>query len=356
MPSLVTHYLHGMEVKKLIKNKYLDKNKYAIFNQSHDFLYYSFIKEYKDAAKKGHHKNTREFILNIIRYIKDNNIESRKFNLSETIDLDFKIDLIDYINNYNQFGPQNFLGKLIKDNNLEKDGPSLAFLYGIINHYVLDSTCHPYIFYYSGVYNKKKKETRKYIGLHNVIEKGLDKLVYEHLSNKKFKKLNVAKEVLKDEDLSSLHDLINYAYSETYNIDNIYDEYEKCYRKMRRFNRFVVIDRTGLKRILYCIIDGITFKHFGILSCYSTSIKPKYDLLNSAHNNWKHPVMGTIKDKSFLELFDESIKKSVSIIENVNEILYDNKDLKILDKLVKDVDYSTGLEIKDNKRMTYFYL
>ena len=312
MPSLVTHYLHGMEVSKEVKNKYLDKNKYALFNQSHDFLYYSYIQEYKDAAKKGHHKNTRDFIINIIKYI--------------------------------------------KDNHLEKDGPSIAFLYGIINHYVLDSTCHPYIFYLSGVYNKKKKETKKYIGLHNVIEKGLDKLLYEHFTNNKFRKLNIAKEVLKDEDLTCLKDLINYAYGKTYKIDNIFDEYYKCYRKMRRFNRFVVIDRTGIKRIIYSLIDGITFKHFGILSCYSTSIKPKYDLLNNAHNNWKHPVMGTIKDKSFLELFDESTKKSVNIIEKVNEILYDDKDIKILDKIVKDVDYSTGLEIKDNKRMTYFYL
>ena len=312
MPSLVTHYLHGLEVNKRIKNKYLDSNKYAIFNQSHDFLYYSFNKVYKDTAKKGHHKNTREFIINTIRYI--------------------------------------------KENNLEKDGPSIAFLYGIINHYVLDSTCHPYIFYLSGVYNKEKKETRKYIGLHSVIEKGIDKLLYEELCKKKFKKLNIATEVLKNEDLSCLKDLINYVYKETYKIDNIFDEYYKCYKKMRKFNRFVVIDRTGIKRILYSLIDGITFKHFGILSCYSTSIKPKYDLLNNDHNNWKHPVMGTIKDKSFLELFEESTKKSTNIIEKVNEILYDEKDFSILDKVVKDVDYSTGLEIKNNKRMTYFYL
>ena len=312
MPSLVTHYLHGMEVSKRIKNKYLDKNKYALFNQSHDFLYYSFNKEYKAAAKKGHHKNTRDFIINIINYI--------------------------------------------KDNHLEKDGPSLAFLYGIINHYVLDSTCHPYIFFLSGVYNKKKKETKKYNGLHNVIEKGIDKQLYEYLTNNKFRNLNIPKEVLKDEDLSSLKDLINYAYNKTYKIDNIFDEYNKCYKKMRRFNRWIVIDRTGIKKIIYRLVDALSFKHFGILSCYSTSIKPKQDLLNKNHNNWKHPVMGTIKDKSFLELFEESINKSVTIIEKVNEVLYDDKDLIILDKDVKDLDYSTGLEIKNNKKMTYFYL
>ena len=130
MPSLVTHYVFGKDVLNKIDCKYVDTNKYLLFNQSHDYLYHTKKKVYRELAKKGHHNKTKDFILNIIKYI--------------------------------------------KDNKLEKDKNSISFLYGIINHFVLDSTCHPLIFYYGGSYRKGDKTTNKYRGIHAYIEMNID--------------------------------------------------------------------------------------------------------------------------------------------------------------------------------------
>ena len=310
MPSLVTHYIFGKQVEKNIDKKYIDKNIYSLFNQSHDYLFFSSKKEFKELAKKGHHKNTKDFIINIIKYI--------------------------------------------KDNHLEEDKPTISYLYGIINHYVLDSTCHPYIFYLSGSYHKEEKDTKKYNGMHSKIEKSLDKIIYEKYYNKKFNKLNLGKDIMCKEDLSSLKGIIDSVYYETYKVNNTYKEYHKCYKKMRSFNRFIVIDRLGIKNRLYSLVDLITCNHFGVLSCYSTSLKVNKDIMNYNHNIWKHPVTGKENDTSFMDLFNDSINKSVNIINKVNEVLYNNKPIKSLDSVIKNIDYSTGLEIKDNKRMIYF--
>ena len=46
----------------------------------------------------------------------------------------------------------------------------MAYLYGMLSHYVLDSTVHPFIIYKTGNFNKKNKETYKYNHLHNEME------------------------------------------------------------------------------------------------------------------------------------------------------------------------------------------
>jgi hypothetical protein len=46
----------------------------------------------------------------------------------------------------------------IKDNNLYNDDDVLSYLYGYINHYVLDKTIHPYVRYKTGVFKKKNQK------------------------------------------------------------------------------------------------------------------------------------------------------------------------------------------------------
>ena len=50
----------------------------------------------------------------------------------------------------------------IKYNHLENDPEIIAFLYGFLSHYILDSTMHPYIIYKTGIFNKNDKDTYKY--------------------------------------------------------------------------------------------------------------------------------------------------------------------------------------------------
>ena len=309
MPSLVTHYVFGKDVLDRIDNKYVDTNQYLLFNQSHDFLYRTKKKEYINLAKLGHHYKTKVFIINIVKFI--------------------------------------------MDNNLEKDKGAISFLYGIINHFVLDSICHPLIFYYGGSYHKDDKSTKKYQGMHGYIEKNIDMYIYEKYYKKSYKSAVLDKEFLPIADITSL-DVINNAYLSTYGKDNVAYEYKKCVNKLRRFNRFIVRDKIGIKYLLYNLIDKICFNNFGTLSCYSTCIKKNYDYLNKNHEVWYHPVTNEKHTESFQDLYDLSIKKSLDIIKAVNKVLYDNYDISYLDNYIYNIDYANGLPIKKGTVMKYF--
>ena len=319
MPSITTHFVHSENVyTKLTKEEQARfeeyKNTYNTFAQSHDLLFYDlFNKKVSKLGHYAHHHETQAFILNIV--------------------------------------------KEIKKKKLENNPEIMAYLYGIITHYSLDTVCHPYIFYKTGVYRKNEEWTHKFKGEHNHIEKDLDAIYYEKHFHKKYNKCNLNKEILKKTKLSNeLIDLINTVYKKTYNDDNIGIEMQKSIKGCRFINSIVVNDRFGIKRGIYKTIDTITRHRFGYLSSYSTHLlKPKKDWLNVDHKEWNHPCFKEQKyTDSFDNLFKRSITKALVIIKGINDVLYDGEEFNTLKDIIPNDDYATGITCDDPHTLEYF--
>ena len=323
MPSITTHHFFSKELLNHLTEDELKRfNKeltiYHTFAQSHDYLfYYTFnlkhFKEIKALGHYAHHHNTQDYIINII--------------------------------------------KEIKDKKLEDNHQLIAYLYGSITHYCLDSICHPFIFYKTGVYRKNNKKYYKYRGEHNKIEKHLDAIYYEKYSNKKYNLCNINKEIIKKPIFNNeLKNCIKEVYKKTYNKNNIDYFYTKGIKHAKIFNTLIVNDRFGIKKFIYKIIDFLTNHHWGYLSVYSTYIKkPNLNYLNLEHKEWNHPSIKELKyTHSFEDLYNNSLEKSLKIIREVNKVLYENKKIEDLLKVILNVDYATGLLINDTRKMDYF--
>lgn len=323
MPSITTHYIFSKDVLNNLPKESVNKianeiDLYHTFSQSHDILFYYFrnLKKRKEINKLGHyahHNKTQEYLINII--------------------------------------------KEIKNNHLENNQQLVAYLYGSITHYVLDSTCHPYIFYKTGVYRKEDKKTQKYKGQHNVIEKHLDAIYYEKTTNKKYNTCNINKYIINNKKISKdLIKSISNVYKETYNKNNIGKYFYQSIKDTKIFNAFIVNDYFGIKKIFLKIFDLILKKNFSYLSIYSNHItKPNYEYLNLKQKIWNHPSNPNIKfNYSFDDLWHISLKKSIKIIKEVNKVLYDNKDISEILKYIPNLDYATGLVIEKSSRMAYF--
>ncbi len=323
MPSLTTHNIFAKELLNNLdyrtKEKFINElDTYLIFSQSHDLLfYYSFDLKNKriinNLGHSAHHNKSQEYIVNII--------------------------------------------KEIKKNNLENNHQIIAYLYGVITHYVLDTTCHPYIFYKTGVYRKKNKRYFKYRGEHTRIEKQLDAIYYEKYYNKKYNKSNISKEIIGNPIISEqLKNTITNIYKETFNIDNAGSFYEKSIKHSKIITNLIVHDPFGIKKAFYTIFDFITNRRFIYLAGYSNYIKkPNKEYLNNHHKKWNHPC---IKNKIYKYSFDDLLKistdKCLVIIKEINKVLYENKKIEDVLNIIPDLDYATGLPIKDNLKMDYF--
>ncbi len=313
MPSLTTHYIFAdMVYKKLDKNvlETVDSKIYHTFAQSHDYLYYSFSKRLRKLGFIGHHEKTQDYLINIVKNIIDNNLQDNK--------------------------------------------ECLGYLYGSITHYVLDTICHPYIFYKTGVYYKDDKERHKYIGGHTHIEKQLDAFYYKKYFNKEYHKANVSKEIIGNPKLSTnLKDLITKVYKETYNMDNVGQGYVRSIFENRFIISAITNDRFGIK---YHILKFINLFMHSHPEYYSSYVKePIYHYLNEEKKEWNNPCDKNDKyNYSFDELLQLSEKKCIEIINKCHECIYKTKDIEKLRKYIPDIDYANGYSCSDHRKMQYF--
>ena len=328
MPALITHDLFAKEVYKRLDNRIKEKFSkekiiYQTFAQSHDLLFYykSFsIKKSRRInflGKIGHRRKTQEYFYNIIRLIK-------KFHLE----------------NYQ---------------------PDIAFLFGSITHFILDSTCHPLIFYKTGIFDPKNKETKKYKGMHSLMERSIDAIYYKKYYNKDYKDCNVSKEIIMNPKISiDLITLINMAYENTYDEKNVGIYIKRGIKNAKILYTIFINDKKGIKNKIYSFIDKITHNRYGYLQCYTTSLKGKKEFLNENHNTWNHPcTKEETYNYSFDDLFEISIEKCLKVFNALYKVLYENKDINTLDNLLPNISYSTALCLdkgkpNSNKKMQYF--
>ena len=328
MPSLITHDIFAKEVYKRLDNNIKEKFSkeaiiYQTFAQSHDYLFYYKTLNFKKnkrinfLGKIGHRRKTQDYIYNIIKNIK-------RFHLEEY-------------------------------------QPDIAYLFGVITHYVLDSTCHPYIFYKTGIYDPRIKETNKYKGMHSYMERSIDSLYYKKYYNQDYINCNVSKDIIQKPFLSvDLITLVNIVYEETYQEKNVGLYIKRGIRNAKFLYTFFINDKRGFKNKLYSFIDKITHNHFGYLHCYTTSLKGEKKFLNEKHKTWNHPcTKEETYNYSFDDLFKQSIEKCLKIFKAVYKVLYENKELESLNDLIPNISYSTGLLLEktkpnSNKKMQYF--
>lgn len=324
MPSTVTHSYFIMDVydklpinrKIFLKN---EKEKLKVFAQSLDPLnfYTSFNlkkgKSVRNFAYHFHTKKTSEYIITLINYIK-----------------------------YNYYS----------------DNPEvMAFLYGMISHYVLDSTIHPYIYYKTGKFDKKNKSTYKYNSKHHELETIIDKhmiVIRENKAPSKYKHYKYSFN-LKEYD-NNLKEIINFTFKETYNIKKIDDILLKSIKNMKLVFKVFRYDPYKYKEIIYKFIDFILPNSIPKISFLSYNYKTnKYkNYLNSTHNNWNYPTQKRKKyNYSFIDLYIISLHKTLNIIKEIDAYIYKDKKIN-LNKILGNLSYSTGVDLSKNQTLKYF--
>ena len=208
---------------------------------------------------------------------------------------------------------------LIKSSKLQDNSSVLSFLYAQLDHYVLDLTTHPLIYYYTEGLN-----SNCLIPSHGIIEHWLDDYI-------------INKYQIKQEDLFAFHnknvelsDLINQLYSLVYGKNNISSKYDIGYSIMYLYDS--VIRKDEMFQKIFPIGEV----------AYSSDFLRIIPFLNNNHNIWKHPITGEVFNISFDDLWAKSILLSKEMIEDVNHYLYDDKKLDNY-YLLNDISYNTGL-------------
>lgn len=321
MAGTVTHGYFAIDMynnlDQNIRNNLRDyKENLKTYNLGHDIYFHSinfYNKKIKNIGKYMHKHNTKDFFINTIKYIKDNHLE----------------------NNYE----------------------IISYLYGYIGHYCLDSTVHPYITYKAGYFNKKKKETYKYNSKHAEIENYIDAYFINKNENMIPNKFKVYKFCLNTNASDELKDMIDYTLYKTYNFTNMGKTFKLGLFNMKIHYRLLRYDSFKIKKCIYKFIDLFLPKRVPKLytNSYAFKLNRNDYYLNLKHKKWNHP---RYKDEtytySFIDLYNNALDMALNIIDNVNKVLYEDKPIKLLNKVFLDISYTSGKRCDDKAKNRYF--
>lgn len=320
MPATITHSYFMKDLYEVLPNSItskIDLNRSKMFAQSTDsIMFYNLL-----SIKPSH--NLRKF-----QYY----FHTHKTN-------DFFINLLDYV----------------KEHNID-DKDTYSFIVGFITHFVLDSNIHPYIIYKTGFFDKKKKETYKYNGIHHFMETFLDNDLIKRRENTDPYKFNISKFCFDTKKFSNdLNNTIDYTFYTTFNIKNMSYKYYRSLKQMKTYLRIFRMDRFGIKKFFYKIIDTFTPRsmfRFEAVS-YHLPLEDKHNYLNNNHTMWKNPVDDNITStESFVDLYLRSLEEARNISIKIFEYL-NGKDID-LKSLFLNKSYVSGLDCDIEKELKYF--
>ncbi len=242
----------------------------------------------------------------------------------------------------------------IKYNGYASNPEVMAFLYGALSHYILDSTIHPYIIYKTGDFDKNDPKTYRYNMLHGEVESMLDNYLValkEHIPPKNFRA-----DLFCFENVSfspTLKEVIDFTFKEVFDVHNMTKFYTRSIHDMKQFYRIFRYDPTGIKREFYKIVDRLSPPYFRRKTPLSYHLKIQYSYFNLEHKVWYHPTTKTIRKKtSLLELYTIALTECVETIQKIQDFIYE--DQGNLKKILKDVSYTTGRNTKKEYPFQYF--
>ena len=223
----------------------------------------------------------------------------------------------------------------IKREKLADNKEAMAFLYGHLDHYILDATTHPLINYMT-----KGLPPAYKMDWHGLLELWIDAYMRQAYGQLQWNFLHM--EHFKDK---RVRELIDAVYSEVYDLKNASSKY------VTGMNLLVILDR--YIRTLPGIGAVSDALKIGNISLKETSAALQF--MNENRQEWQNPVTGEVSNASFSDLFKLAKTRALETFEAVDNTIYKDKPLSG-HYLVNDISYNTGLPCCYPEEETYPYV
>jgi Zinc dependent phospholipase C len=225
-----------------------------------------------------------------------------------------------------------------------------AYILGFATHGPLDRATHPFIGYFSGWVDPRDAGTKRYFHSHPFLERILDVLVLQERFGKTLDEFDflslvrcgkmlpypVVKAVVKG--LNAVYPSYNYKSRDRLRVENAYHDTIFFYKLTNHL-------RKDLIRLAYRKDRKDGFQHRRLALVHPRDIPAGHDFLNLNHSSWCHPCdSAIIFTKSFIDLYEEALGTTVSMLARVHEVLSGQASPDGLSEIVGDQNLDTGRE------------
>lgn len=222
----------------------------------------------------------------------------------------------------------------IKEKKMQDNSKTITFLYGQLDHFVLDLVMHPLIYYMTEGIKKEYK-----LAPHALIEMWIDD--YVMLKNNKLEEKYYFNSVTMDK---STEDVINESYFKVFKKRNVASKYKNGIFLMTKFDKIRNVKNNFVRSINSRLKVGNIF--------YNRNINRVINYLNLEHEKITNPVTGELFNDSFDDLWNRSLMVASELIDDVNGYLYGSRLLTNY-YISNDISYNTGLPCCDKEVFKY---
>ena len=209
----------------------------------------------------------------------------------------------------------------------------MSFLYGQLDHFILDIIIHPLIYYMT-----EKMPIRYRLKPHTLLELWISDYVmtrYQKGNKNYYSSMKISRQ---------LKDVINNSYKKVYKKDNVASQYESGISHIIAFDLIRFSDNKLLKRICNRLKIGDFF--------YKRNGHKARKFLNFKHEIITNPVTGDEFKSSFDDLWTESIDVASELIDDVNRYLYLDRPLSNY-FINGNISYNTGLPCSEEEQFRF---
>lgn len=311
MPSIATHYLFGQDLLNRLDHSEQDTlaksmGAFRLGLQGPDIFLYDLI----------HTKIAKDMNFGEIMHTKRTDI--------------FFFHYIEYL----------------KTNKLCDNATAIAYFYGMLCHYSLDSTAHPYIYYSTNLYGNSPEGQAKSLFAHRQFETDLDELLYYDRTKKSICNINRASFMdITPIEIAVICPILAYAISETYKSDVSAAYIKGAIKRCLKLNS-ILNDNFGNKKKLT--------KHISGNEMIYTRKLPSRKCLNEKHELWLVPIDGEIMQSSFLDLYNHGLATAVRLIAMAHDTMNNQCELSKFITATGGKSYTTGVNWRIDDEMSYF--
>lgn len=249
------------------------------------------------------------------------------------ITTDFKTFEYQHANNVRAFFAR--MIRIIKEEDLQENPMIMAYLYGQIDHYILDLITHPLIYYMTSDIKTSKMD------LHALMENWLDSYIMDKYQKNQlvyYRNLLYTEEELKE--------LIDQVYEDVYAI-----KHETIKYNIGMFLNAYIYDILVRRNALGIVKPVTKIANIGDI-VYHKDYQKVVSYLNLDNEIWYNPETGEQMQDSFDDLWNKATEVSLETINDVNNFLY--KDRPFKNKIILgDLSYNTGLPCKEGQSLQY---
>ncbi len=221
-----------------------------------------------------------------------------------------------------------------------------AYLLGYMTHYILDRTCHPFVFYRSGFSHEQQKQ-KIYMAYHKRYEVLMDNQLALMYLNKSIYDVGIF-DFLKVQKLDTVAQFYQQTAHQLFDIQVAKKDIKHAFHDLSSAFK-LTRDQHHYKYQLLKKMDPQN-KSMLINSLYVPTRDAHFDVLNLKKDTWYHPCTNEAHQESMIEL----MAQAKSLASEWFLVLQDDvhNQTKTLLTIVQDRQFDTGLP-KEESKMIY---